>query len=210
MFIVCWSVKGGVGTSVVAAAVALMSAADGIATLLVDLDGDQPAILGLSSSTGPGVGDWLDAGHDVPVDALGELERSVVPNLSLLTRGDGPIADPDRLILLGSVLAGSGRHVVLDAGPTGPLQWWTGQAESLLVTRACYLALSRSGRVPVDTQLVLIEEPGRALRVNDIVAATGASLRCRLVYDPVVARAVDAGLFTTRLPRSLRPLGRQQ
>ena len=45
MIDVYWSAKGGVGTSVVAAATALMSAADGVATLLVDLDGDQPAIL---------------------------------------------------------------------------------------------------------------------------------------------------------------------
>ena len=65
MIDVYWSAKGGVGTSVVAAATALMSAADGVATLLVDLDGDQPAILGLASSSGPGVGDWLDAGASI-------------------------------------------------------------------------------------------------------------------------------------------------
>lgn len=210
MIDVYWSAKGGVGTSVVAAATALMSAADGVATLLVDLDGDQPAILGLASSSGPGVGGWLDAGHDVPVDALAELETSVVPNLGLLPRGIGAITDPERLSLLGSVLAGSGRRVIVDAGPTGPSQWWAGRAESVLVVRACYLAVLRAGRVPAGTQLVLIEEPGRALRLDDIMAATGASLRCRVALDPAVARSVDAGLFTTRLPRSLRPLGRRR
>lgn len=46
MLVVCWLPKGGVGTSVVAAALALRAAADGTETLLVDLAGDQPAILG--------------------------------------------------------------------------------------------------------------------------------------------------------------------
>ncbi len=207
MFVVCWSAKGGAGTSVVAAAMGLMSAADGIATLLVDLDGDQASILGLAEPAGPGVGDWLDAGDDVPVDALAELEIPVGANLSLLGRGDGSIADVERLALLGSILAGSGRSVIVDAGATGPLRWWAGLAESILVSRACYLAVRRAGRVPADTQLVLIDEPGRALRVDDVLMATGASLRCRVAHDPAVARAVDAGLFTTRLPRSLRPLG---
>ncbi len=208
MFFVCWSVKGGVGTSVVAAALAVMSAESGEQTLLVDLDGDQPSILGLPTPVGAGIIDWLGASDEVPVDVLAELEVEVNPNLALLPRGEDSIAEPARLALLGSLLAGSGRAVVVDAGPTSSSRWWTGRAESVLVIRSCYLALHRVGHVPADTRLVLVEEPGRALRVDDVVAATGVSTCCRVMCDPAVARAVDAGLLPSRLPRALRPLGR--
>ena len=77
----------------------------------------------------------------------------------------------------------------------------------MLVVRPCYLALRRVGQVEAGTEVVLVDEPGRALRAADVGAATGARLRCRLPYDPAVARAVDAGLLATRLPRSTRALG---
>ena len=82
--VVCWSAKGGSGTSVIAAALALRSADFGRETLLVDLDGDQPDVLGVTSE-GPGATDWLAAGDDVPVDALAGLE---VPVTSHLMPGD--------------------------------------------------------------------------------------------------------------------------
>ena len=47
MFIICRSPKGGVGTSVVAAALALRHAHAGHPTVLVDLAGDQPDLLGV-------------------------------------------------------------------------------------------------------------------------------------------------------------------
>jgi hypothetical protein len=57
------------------------------------------------------------------------------------------------------------------------------------------------------SRIVLIEEPGRALSRRDIEAAIGA-IAVVLPYDPAVARAVDAGLLASRMPRSLRPLRR--
>ncbi len=206
MFVVCWSPKGGVGTSVVAAALAVSAARRGERTVLVDLDGDQPALLGTAVPGGEGVGEWVAAGDDVPLDALAELEVDVDANLRLLPRGTGSIAEPDRLALLASVLAGAGRTVVVDAGGTWALRWWGARARSVLVLRNCYLAARRVGRSGPATELVVVEEPGRALRSHDIEAATGATLRCRLPLDPAVARAVDAGTFVSRLPRSLRPL----
>ena len=53
---VCWSVKGGSGTTVVAATLALSCPTD---SLLVDLDGELPAVLGLPEPAGQGVADWL-------------------------------------------------------------------------------------------------------------------------------------------------------
>ncbi len=209
MLTVCWSVKGGVGTSVVAAALALRTAASGTDSLLVDLDGDQPAILGLASLPGPGVGDWLVAGSDVPVDALAELETEVVDRLSLLHLGDpSGLVFTDRLDVLGAVLAGSSRSVIVDAGVTAAGgRWWARHGRSLLVLRPCYLGLRRAGRLAAGSDVVVIDEPGRALTVADVSAATGAKIRCRLAWDPAIARAVDAGILANRMPRSLRALG---
>ena len=47
MLITCWSSKGGSGTTVVAAALAHLLAAEADGALLVDLGGDLPAALGL-------------------------------------------------------------------------------------------------------------------------------------------------------------------
>ena len=53
---VCWAAKGGSGTTVVAATIALACPTD---SLLVDLDGELPAVLGLPEPAGQGVADWL-------------------------------------------------------------------------------------------------------------------------------------------------------
>ena len=81
-----------------------------------------------------------------------------------------------------------------------------GRAEEVVVLRACYLAVRRTGSLPSTSRLVVIEEPGRALRATDVAAAVGVPVWCRLSLDPAVARSVDAGLLGARLPRSLRGL----
>ena len=58
---------------------------------------------------------------------------------------------------------------------------------------------------------MLINEPGRALDAKDIEAVTGVPVVTATVpYETAIARTIDAGLLTTRLPRSLaralRPL----
>ncbi|MGH9246054.1 MAG: hypothetical protein ACRD29_17400, partial [Acidimicrobiales bacterium] len=66
MLVSCWSTKGGAGTTVVAAALALLLArshADG--AVIVDLAGDVPVALGAADRPGPGVADWLAAAPDV-------------------------------------------------------------------------------------------------------------------------------------------------
>jgi len=111
----------------------------GVNTLLVDLDGDQPSILGLPAPADPGVGDWLAAGPGVPVDALAELESEVVEHLSLLHLGDpGGITLTERLEMLAAVLAGSSRSVIVDAGRSTDLgRWWAACDVSVLVIRPC-------------------------------------------------------------------------
>ncbi len=202
MFVVCWSVKGGVGTSVVAAAIAVVSAEQGHDTVLVDLAGDQPAVLGCEGDDRQGVGDWLSAGDGVPVDALAALEIEVGPRLHLIPRG-APVC-PDRLGVLSSVLGGSGRVVVVDGGVGIP--HWMGSGRSVLILRSCYLTLRRVSVVPAGTDVVLLDEPGRALRGSDVSMAVGQDPWRRISVEPGVARAVDAGLLAFRLPRSLRSL----
>lgn len=204
MLVVCWSPKGGVGTSVVAAALALRAAADGADTLLVDLAGDQPAILGIDVGSREGVGDWLGAGDDVPIDALAVLEVPVAERLHLLPRGE--LGATDRLRVFGGLITAGGRCVVVDAGVARDSSWAPLGHRSVLVLRTCYLAARRAGVVDPSTRLVVIDEPGRALRPSDIGAAVGVAPWIRLSADPAVARAVDAGLLAARLPRSLRSL----
>ena len=56
MVTLCWAAKGGSGTTVVAASFALNSTHPSV---LVDLDGELPAALGLPEPDRPGVAEWL-------------------------------------------------------------------------------------------------------------------------------------------------------
>ena len=84
-----WSPKGGSGTSVFAAACALVLARSSGARL-VDLGGDQPAIFGLGAEPGTGVADWLEAGPGAPTDALDRLAIEAAPGVALIPAGDPP------------------------------------------------------------------------------------------------------------------------
>lgn len=208
MLIVCWSPKGGSGTSVVAAALSVQIAASGRDCLLVDLDGDQPAILGVAAG-GQGLTDWLTASDDVPADALRSLEVAVGDRLRLLPFGEAPedTIHEHRLELVGSLFEAHSGPVVVDAG-SGVVRrrWWPSSATTVTVVRSCYLALRRlrDTGTPGD-RIVLIEEAGRALTRRDVDTAIGA-VSVALPWDPAVARAVDAGLLAHRMPRSLRRL----
>jgi hypothetical protein len=210
VLIACWSVKGGVGTSVVAASLALLLARDAApGAVLADLAGDAPAVLGLPEPEGPGLAGWLAAGPSVPADGLARLEVEAAPGLGLLPRGTGPLA-PDRAGVLAAVLDRSPRPAVVDCGRCGDPAV-DGVVErapvSLLVTRPCYLALRRAVAAPRrPTGVVLVDEPGRVLSAADVRAAVGVPVVARVLLDPLVARLVDAGLLSGRLPRTLHAL----
>jgi MinD-like ATPase involved in chromosome partitioning or flagellar assembly len=207
VLIACWSAKGGSGTTVVAASLAVLLArrADHGA-LLVDLAGDVPAALGLPDPAGPGVAGWLDAGADVPPDALGRIEVDAGPGLRLLARGSGAL-DAGRADVLAALLGGDPRPVVVDCGaaPDGAALTVAGAADrSVLVTRPCFLALRRALAAPLrPSEVVLVTEAGRSLTDKDVQAALQVPVTATIAVDPVIARAVDAGLLATRLPRGL-------
>src|SRR5262245_58223861 len=90
MLAACWSPKGGSGTTVVAAVLALSLARTCRAgALLVDLAGDLPAALGMAEPAGPGVADWLAASAGVGREALVRLEVEAGRVLALLPCGSG-------------------------------------------------------------------------------------------------------------------------
>lgn len=207
--VVCWSAKGGQGTSVVACALALVMARDASTdVLLVDLAGDAPAVAGLPDApSARGVTDWLGEGELVPSDGLARLEVAMGHGLSLLPRGHGP-ATSTRAHALASLLEVDPRPVVVDAGVIGDnglgATLAARAAASLLVMRPCFLAVRRAMSAPVrPSGIVLVVEEGRSLTAHDIESALGVPVRAQVQLTAQVARAVDAGVLVTRLPRSL-------
>ena len=208
MVTLCWAAKGGSGTTVVTASMALASPRP---ALLVDLDGELPAVLGLPEPVRPGVADWLAT--DTSASHLADLLLDIGPTTWLLPwRSDArlyTVPSPDRWAEFGAWLhAWAGEHggdVTIDGGtgsPPAPLIEHVDHA--LLVTRPCYLSLRRAVRGATrPTGVILVDEPGRALRRHEVEHALGARVEAVVAIDPAIARAVDAGLLTTRLPRSL-------
>lgn len=207
MYTLCWSVKGGSGTTVVAAALALSSARSR-PTLLVDLGGDLPAALGASALVGPGVGDWLASPH-ATAGALAGLAIEVSPGLQLVPAGrleGGADLDDVQAERLAHACAQGSSPVVVDAGRHGHHRvLHSCAARSLIVVRPCYLGLRRAVQFPgLATGAVVVHEPGRALGVVDVERALGVRVVAEIAWDPGVARAVDAGLLAHRLPAALR------
>ena len=220
MVVACWSVKGGSGTTVVAAALAAVLGRRGDGpSLLVDLEGDAPTVFGVPEPDGPGVADWLAAGDAVGLGAIERLQRPVADGVELLARGRRSPVGVERGRRLGGHLAGLDRPVVIDVGrlaspPSGGDVDETLRAlvecadRSWLVTRACFLSLRRAlsvGRRP--DGVVLVEEEGRALGRTDVEDVLGVPVVATVPVDASVARAVDAGLLVARLPVAIgRPL----
>ncbi len=212
MYTLCWSVKGGSGTTVVAAALALSSARTR-PTLLIDLGGDLPATLGVSSlgaaaSSGPGVGEWLASPH-APAAALAELAVEVSTDLYLVPAGrleTGADLDEVQAERLAHACAHSSMPTIVDAGRHGRHQVLHSCASrSLIVVRPCYLGLRRAVLSPgMASAAVLVHEPGRSLGLDDVTRAIGVPVLAEIAWDPAVARAVDAGLLAHRLPAVLR------
>ena len=202
MISVCWAVKGGSGTTVVATAMAIAANAP---TLLVDLAGDAPAVLGIPEPDGPGVLDWLSS--EAPASRLSALETRIDGRATVLPRGQVAPVAPQRWQELATWLRTERRNVVVDAGSTGepPPAILRAADHALLVTRPCYLAMRAAVRSSArPTGVVLVDEPGRALRARDVETSLGVPVVATVLVDPAIARAVDSGLLLARLPIGFR------
>ena len=202
--IVCWSVKGGSGTTVVASTLALVHAEKSPrGALIVDLAGDVPAVLGLAEPSGIGIGEWFAQNENSSRMALQSIAFQATANLQLLSRGSGQIVA--NFAELAASLATFDLPVVVDAGcGVVPTELLARASSSLLITRPCYLSLRRAAQLNVaPTGVVLINEPGRALGKRDVESVIGAPVIAEITFDATISRAVDAGLLASRLPGML-------
>lgn len=205
MHILCWSAKGGSGTTLVAATLAVLSARHR-PTLLVDLGGDLPGLLGVPEPAGPGVGDWLGSPR-ATAESLWRLAGDVAPHLGLLAAGslsDGRTLDDVHAERIAHALAAApaDTEVIVDAGPHGRhAALHASASRSLLVMRPTYLSMKRSTRHPgLATGVVVIRESNTGYTSADVENIVAAPVLLDTPWDPAVARAVDAGLLATRLP----------
>lgn len=215
-----WSVKGGVGVTVVAAAVALARARTERGALLVDLVGDAPAVFGQPEPAGPGVRDWLGSDSS-GAEAIERLTLAPVAGVTVLPAGASSATwAAGRAAVLAEVLSGWRGPVVVDAGRWDPtvdvahdhlVRTLCERDRSFLVTRTCYLGLRRAVRAGVVADgVVVVDEPGRSLDHRDVADVLRLPVVARVELDPAVSRAVDAGLLGRRramgLERSLQEL----
>ena len=221
MPILVTATKGGSGATVVAASTAYASTHD---VVLIDTTGDLAAVVGGVPTDAVGVDDWLRS--DAPVDRLDELALDITPHAALLpwsvVGGSPPPATSTRWddLLTWSVhRERAGATVVIDAGDHADRLRHAASARDdadvlrcteLVVTRACYLALRPARRPPAPADaVVLVAEPGRTLRTRDVERSLGAPVVATVPWDPAIARAVDAGLSGSAVPRSMSRLGRR-
>jgi MinD superfamily P-loop ATPase len=202
MYTLCWSVKGGSGTTVVSSALAVVSARANENAVLVDLKGDVPAALGIQEPSGPGVVDWLNSSSNTPAEALNYLMTDVGHGLRLLHRGKGDFIESSRLEAFAEYLEHHPQLCIVDSGTGIPPAVLREHAlHSLLITRPCYLALRRATDcASLADGIILITEAGRALSRRDVEAVLQVPVIAEIPVDASVARAVDAGLLAARLP----------
>lgn len=179
-------VKGGQGTSTVAVTTALIArTGQRHVTLVVEDIADAKALLGLAT------------GGD-------HLRLSVDPGFTLITYKAFAWDDERRDDTYE-------QFIVLDNPPMSVIDSHpnVGCHVTYLVIRSCYLALSRANRElrAREDGFVFITEPDRAITASDAEYVLGTRCVCELTTDPSVARAIDAGLLASRVPKGLMKLG---
>jgi hypothetical protein len=208
MLVVLWSPKGGSGTSTLAAACALVLARHAGGARLADLGGDQPALFGLGGDPATGLADWLAAGPEAPTDALERLAVEAATGVVLLPRGTpaDAAAPPEAGAALAVALRDGPVATVVDAGtaatPAARALLETADV-SVVVVRACYLALRRAVRAPALARaagVALVAEPARSLGARDVADVLDRPVLVEVPVRPGIARAVDAGVLAQRMP----------
>lgn len=199
--------KGGVGTSTIAAALAI-----GISppSYIVDLGGDQPYLLGIPHPLGNGVTDWLHAGsiahmQDCTYDALNRTRVTVIDQgLYLIPHGHTPIGNM-RADRLGGALVGYGNVIIDNAAHADIGTIDTEQHIKVLVTTSCYMAITKGVALARDWRpdvIINVADTARSLSSSDVGRSIGAPVVI-VPHDQQTARNVDAGLLNGKMPATL-------
>lgn len=199
MSAILMSSKGGNCTTVTAAALAVVSARRGVNTLLIDLCGDIPAVLGMTEPTSPGVNDWLNENRSADAETLVMSGTPVASGLVVVHRGSRFVEGQPRWNDLAAAVTSLPHTVIIDAG-TGyvPEELRAAVSDMVLVTKPCYLSLRRATQMPAPSRLFVINEEGRALTATDVAHVIGADVSATIPHSPAISRAVDAGLLLER------------
>jgi cellulose biosynthesis protein BcsQ len=229
MITTCWSVKGGSGTTVVAAGLAVLAAKRTTSVLVIDLGLDIGSVLGVAApltghtpntETGLGLADWLAADPSVGPEALARLTMN----------SDGPSHQAVSILASGRCALPATFETHLDQRLDQALAWADTQFDdvfidagtansplarrcvvvahrSLLVIRPCYLSL----RLAIESTLpahsaIVVSTDGRTLDAHDVASVLGVPVDAQVPFDPEIARLVDSGLFGQRVPRSVERL----
>jgi len=193
MIVVCRSPKGGSGTTITSAALAMMLAAQHRGGgYIVDLAGELAPALGIP-----------DPPDTHPVDVNASLKL-----LSFAPREFRTTVEHNWEEIANQLLAYDA-PVVIDAGTTELNEHLEKIANrTFLVLRPCYLALRKASNKMSHGYLrsdgiIVLEETGRALTPTDISTVLKTPIVATIKVDPSVSRAVDAGLLSSRIPAAL-------
>jgi len=206
MFTILSSPKGGTGTSVVAASLAIVSSSS-TPTLLVDLAGDQAAILGLPQPP-IGLSDWANG---MTYREFDEIVSLCHDNLYLAPTGTFDFETLnanawDKLLRALSLKHSEGCNIIVDLGRADiPLALRKIVNTCYLVTRPCYLALRRA--VDLETAfsgVIVVNEPDRVLTSRDVESVLKLKCVAEIPYTSEISRRVDSGLLKSRLPMTLQ------
>ena len=206
MFTILSSPKGGTGTSVVAASLAIVSSSSS-PTLLVDLAGDQAAILGLPQPP-IGLNDWANG---MTYREFDEIISLCHDNLYLAPTGTFDFETLnanawDKLLRALSLKHSEGCNIIVDLGRADiPLALRKIVDTCYLVTRPCYLALRRA--VDLETAfsgVIVVNEPDRVLTSRDVESVLKLKCVAEIPYTSEISRRVDSGLLKSRLPMALQ------
>ena len=200
------SPKGGNCTTVTATAYALLMAAQGTNTVLIDLCGDVPAAAGMAEPTTPGVNDWLSESSTSDAQALVTLGTPFDNGLVVVHRGSSFVEGQPRWSDLANAITTLPMNIVIDAGITFlPDELRRAVTHVTMVVKPCYLSLRRASRMQRPTQLFVVCEESRALTIKDVGHVLGMPVTCEIPYTSAISRAVDAGMLPSRAEQLFGP-----
>ena len=200
------SPKGGNCTTVTATAYALLMAARGTHTVLIDLCGDVPAAAGMAEPTTPGINDWLSESSTSDAQALVTLGTPFDKGLVVVHRGSSFVEGQPRWSDLANAITTLPMNIVIDAGTTFlPDELRRAVTHVTMVVKPCYLSLRRASRMQRPTQLFVVCEESRALTIKDVGHVLGMPVTCEIPYTSAISRAVDAGMLPSRAEQLFGP-----